>query len=399
MKIALFSPLNPIKTGISDYVEELLPELARHFEVDVYIDPGYQPSDRGLQDRFHIIPFNTDRFPYDRYDAVLYHMGNFYDGHRYVYEALLRYPGVVVLHDFVMQGFYAEQYDETGDYQRYAQLQEQYYGEQGREIAERIKLRGPIPIWESPEAINFPLNEEIVSYARGLIVHSDFVRQRIEALTSAPIFIIPHHGHVAKSFDNQAVRRSLEVEESQLLFCSAGYVSKNKRYHRILAALRQLEDIPFQYVIAGEDRGGLLRDSLLSEHRAFRVLGHLRLPEMESVISSSDICINLRFPTMGESSGSLIRMMGYGKPVLVTNFGSYAELPDYAVLKVDPDFDEVETIKRFVQSLALDPDFRLSVGREARAYVERECSLPRCAELYAQAIRHCCRQGLGDQGK
>jgi hypothetical protein len=152
-------------------------------------------------------------------------------------------------------------------------------------------------------------------------------------------------------------------------------------------------------VIAGEDRGELLRDSLLSEHRAFRVLGHLRLPEMESVISSSDICINLRFPTMGESSGSLIRMMGYGKPVLVTNFGSYAELPDYAVLKVDPDFDEVETIKRFVQSLAMDPDFRLSVGREARAYVERECSLPRCAELYAQAIQHCCRQGLGDQGR
>jgi glycosyltransferase involved in cell wall biosynthesis len=304
-----------------------------------------------------------------------------------------------VLHDFVMQGFYAEQYDETGDYLRYARLQEQFYGEQGRKIAERIKVRSSVPIWEAPDAIQFPLNEEIVSHARGLIVHSDFVRERIQALTSVPVFTIPHHGHVVKSFDDSAIRRNLGVEESQLLICSAGYISKNKRYDQILAALQQLEDISFQYVIAGEDRGGLLRDPLRSKDMSFRVLGHLLLPEMESILSASDICINLRFPTMGESSGSLIRMMGYGKPVLVTNFGSYAELPDYAVLKVDPDIDEVETIKRFVHSLALDPDFRISVGREARAFVERECSLPRCAELYTQAIRHCCRSTRGDPGE
>ncbi len=398
MKVALFSPLNPVKTGISDYVEELLPELARHFELEIFIDPGYQPSSRGLQDQFPIIPFHPDRFSYDGYDAVLYHMGNYYAGHRYVYEALLRFPGVVVLHDFVMQGFYAEQYDETGDYHRYARLQEQYYGEQGRIIAEKIKVRSPVPIWEAPDAVQFPLNEEIISHARGLIVHSDFVRERIQASTSSPVFTIPHHGHVVKSFDNRAIRRNLGLEESQLLICSAGYVGRNKRYDRILAALHQLEDISFHYVIAGEDRGGLLREPLRSDKSAFRVLGHLPLPEMEGIISASDICINLRYPTMGESSGALIRMMGYGKPALVTNFGSYAEFPDYAVLKVDPDIDEVEIIRRFVQSLALDSDFRLSVGREARAYVERECGLARCADLYAQAIRHCLRTE-GDPGK
>ena len=90
---------------------------------------------------------------------------------------------------------------------------------------------------------------------------------------------------------------------------------------------------------------------------------------------------------MGESSGSLLRMMGYGKPVLVTNFGSYADFPDFCVLKVYPDIDEKELIKRFVDVLVVDEDFRNSVGREASRYVREECSIDKCALEYATFIK------------
>jgi glycosyltransferase involved in cell wall biosynthesis len=156
-----------------------------------------------------------------------------------------------------------------------------------------------------------------------------------------------------------------------------------------MAALHELRGIPYRFVIAGEDRGRIL-DELPQESRVdFQVLGHQPLKEMESVMCASDICINLRYPTMGESSGVLARMMGYGKPVLVTNLGSYAEFPDYAVLKIDADLDETEMIKRFICALAQDEDFRLSVGREAGAYVERECSILKCVERYTRFIREC----------
>jgi glycosyltransferase involved in cell wall biosynthesis len=389
MKVALFSPLNPVKSGISDYTEELLPDLAKELELDLYIDQGYQPSAPGLTERYRILPFEIDRFQPEAYDAMLYHMGNFYDAHGYMYESLKRFPGIVVLHDYVMQSFYAEQHEASGDFDRYRSLLQRYYGEQGREIAERIQARSPMPIWESAEAVNFPLNEEILAHARGVIVHSRFIRDRIRHLTEAPIAVIPHHGHSLKEFDIASVRRELGIAEGEILICAAGYVSKNKRFDLILAALDVLEEIPLRFVIAGEDRGRLLTPAPPGTRIDFQITGHLPLEKMERIISASDICLNLRYPTMGESSGVQIRMMGYGKPVLVTNLGSYAEFPDYAVLKVDVDLDETEMIKRCTRALALDEDFRLSVGREARAYVERECSIPRCAELYTRFIQEC----------
>jgi hypothetical protein len=90
---------------------------------------------------------------------------------------------------------------------------------------------------------------------------------------------------------------------------------------------------------------------------------------------------------MGESSGSLIRMMGYGKPTLITDHGSYAEFPDYCAIKVSPDIDEKEMIKRSVTALALDEDFRLSLGREAQKYIDENCDIKKCAREYAGFIK------------
>jgi hypothetical protein len=36
-RIAYFSPLGPDPSGISDYSEELLPHLARHWDMDLFV--------------------------------------------------------------------------------------------------------------------------------------------------------------------------------------------------------------------------------------------------------------------------------------------------------------------------------------------------------------------------
>jgi glycosyltransferase involved in cell wall biosynthesis len=141
-------------------------------------------------------------------------------------------------------------------------------------------------------------------------------------------------------------------------------------------------------VIAGKDRGNLLKNYIEEKNLSIIVKGHLGLEELEALIDASDICINLRYPTMGESSGALLRMMGYGKPVLVTNFGSYADFPDYSVLKIDSDIDEKEHIKRFVKTLIEEEDFCRSVGEEARRYVREECSMKKCALEYVSFLKN-----------
>jgi glycosyltransferase involved in cell wall biosynthesis len=49
-----------------------------------------------------------------------------------------------------------------------------------------------------------------------------------------------------------------------------------------------------------------------------------------------DVGVQLRFPTIGECSGVVQQLMGLRKPVVVTDAGSYAELPEALALKVPP---------------------------------------------------------------
>lgn len=394
MKIAFFSPLNPVETGISDYSEEMVFDLAKHFDIDLYIDQGYVPVNKEVQSHFRIIPYNPQTFDPSDYDEILYHMGNYYEGHRYIYHALKSFPGIIVLHDYVLQGFYAERYSETGDFDEYRHLLKEYYSEAGEEIATGIVERMRIPIWESEMAFKYPLNEEIIGYAKALVVHSNFVKERIQKKTSKPIVKINLHGHVIREFDTAKIRRELGIGKEDILICSAGYVNKNKRYDVIFEALSELNNPNIKYVIAGIDRGRLLNNTLQSDFKNIIIKGHLPLKDLETLISASDICINLRYPTMGESSGSLLRMMGYGKPTVVTNFGSYADFPDYCVLKVDPDIDEKEMIKRYINTLIKDADFRFSVGREAQKYIAGECSIEKCVEEYTRFIKEVNKEAI-----
>lgn len=387
MKIALFSPLNPIKTGISDYNEEMLFELRKHLDIDLFIQQGYIPTNESVRLGFNIFPFIPEAFDPSAYDEILYHMGNNYEAHGYIYDALKAHPGVVVLHDYVLQGFHAERYDATGDFGMYLQLQKKYYGQIGESIANNIARPETLPIWESAAAVAYPLNEDILEAAKAVIVHSNFVKEKIQIGYPKPLMKINHHGHTLKTFDRNLVRGQLGVNEDNILISSIGYINKNKRFDVILSALEELDNPNITYVIAGKDRGDLLKNYLEDINLNICVKGHLDLQKLEALISASDICINLRYPTMGESSGALLRIMGYGKPALVTNFGSYADFPDYSVLKIAPDIDEKEHIKRVVQALIQEKDFCRSVGEEASRYVREECSIEKCAFEYVSFLK------------
>src|SRR5437016_1521258 len=101
MKIAFFTPLNPIQSGISDYSEELLLTLAgatiaaQPVEIDVFIDRGYKPSNQEITHRFRVLQTSALSRLSSQYDSVIYQMGNS-PAHTYIYKQMLRHPGVVV---------------------------------------------------------------------------------------------------------------------------------------------------------------------------------------------------------------------------------------------------------------------------------------------------------------
>jgi glycosyltransferase involved in cell wall biosynthesis len=386
MKIALFSPLHPLKSGISDYTEEMLPLLGKHFEIDLYVDPKHIPTNSSLRSLFGVFPFQPDSFSAAEYDAVVYHMGNYYPAHRFVYDALRKNPGIVVLHDYVLQGFYARRAEVEKNFGEYRALLKTHYGKAGEEIADSVARRVQPPIWENEEALDFPLNEEILELATGLIVHSAFVKKRLQTKTAKPIIKIPHHGHVLKTFDREAERTSWGLRPDEILVSSLGFVNRNRRYELVIAALGELADSRLSYFIAGEDRGKLLRDLIAGSNVRVSVQSFLPLEKLESLIIASDICVNLRYPTMGESSGSLLRQMGYARPTLISKCGSYAEIPDWAAVKIEPEIDEPALLKAYLSALIDDPDLRQSLGREAAFYVRTECDIEKCVQSYADFI-------------
>ena len=60
---------------------------------------------------------------------------------------------------------------------------------------------------------------------------------------------------------------------------------------------------------------GIVREAYVEEARLW------------ALMAACDVCVNLRSPTMGETSGSVIRQLSLGKPVIVSDVGWFAELP------------------------------------------------------------------------
>jgi glycosyltransferase involved in cell wall biosynthesis len=104
---------------------------------------------------------------------------------------------------------------------------------------------------------------------------------------------------------------------------------------------------------------------------------------MWSLMAACDVLVNLRYPTMGETSGSVIRALALGQPLLVSDVGWFGELPDDAVLKIPVDEHEVRVIEA---ALGVAADHGASLGSAARAYVEREHALPKVADAYVAAL-------------
>jgi SAM-dependent methyltransferase len=135
-------------------------------------------------------------------------------------------------------------------------------------------------------------------------------------------------------------------------------------------------DFPLQTIIDG-----------LGLQASVRILGFAPIQDFVGYIAACDIVLNLRYPTVGESSGTLLRSLGLGRAVIVSNIGSFTEYPDTICLKVPVDATEEDTLFEYLNLLVERPDLRQAVGESARAWVQRECNWHSVAERYARFLQ------------
>ena len=365
MRLAYFSPLPPEKTGIADYSALLLPELEKRMQVTV-ARRGRTRQPRGT-------------------DLALYHVGNNPAAHAWIVDALRKRPGVVVLHDFVLHHLVAGMTVGRRDGHGYLDLMEREHGVVGRLLAHGVLDKRIPPLWESRPA-DFPLATFVLEHATGLIVHSQYVRDRARAAGfTAPIDVIPHPAWPVPPIAPERVAGGLVVG-------CFGVVNASKRIPELLRATAEVReahpeltlflvgstspgfDLDRRLQRLGLAEQGLIREGWVDERRLW------------ALMAGCDVLVNLRSPTMGETSGSVVRGLSLGKPLVVSDVGWFSELPGDVALRVPPDEDEVATLVAALELLASREDVRETMGRAAAELARREHGVELVADRYVSAL-------------
>ena len=387
MKLAYFSPLGPQRSGISDYSEELLPHLAAGADITLFVD-GFHPVNRELTSRFEIRDYRRQRSSLrglEQFDAVVYHMGNDHRYHAGILDAMQKRSGVFVFHDFALQEFFLGLARERNDLRLYLDEVEFCHGKAAREGAAQTLARGAQPSMLA-RPIDFPLNRRIANLAEGIIVHSEWSRARFAGI--APTVPIARISMPVKFFESSP----RQAKPSKVVkIASFGLITPGKGIEqsvRALAALKQTHR--FRYSLVGEanhyfDVREMVRRYGIED--CVEITGHVTLEQFKRRMDETDIALNIRERTVGETSASLCRLMAAGVCSVVAEAGWYAELPSDSVVKVPLNSQADRLLLAYLERLIEDEPLRSAIGENARRYALAEYDVERRAADYLSFIR------------
>jgi glycosyltransferase involved in cell wall biosynthesis/predicted SAM-dependent methyltransferase len=366
IKVAFFSPLPPARSGIADYSAALLEELAKLVDVEVFASKP--PS------------FNSKDF-----DVALYQVGNNVH-HDFCYETALDHPGIVVVHEANLHHLIADITIKRGDWDAYMRAVEQEGGPEALAYARRV--RG---LEVGPDYEGLPMLRHLLARSKAAIVHSGCVESELRGAGFAgAVARIPHGAWIPDASRSDS-RDRLGLDETTPLIGIFGFLKPYKRIAESLRAFRRLVRVhpTAKMILVGEPHPELQLQSLIQSldlGSQVRILGFRPIEEFVGYLAACDIVLNLRYPTVGENSGTLMRALGLGKAVVVSEVGSFSELPETICLKAPVDASEEDHLFEYLNLLVSRPEVRKALGAKAREWVETECTWPKVARRYADFL-------------
>lgn len=359
MKIGFFSPLPPARSGVADYSATLLSALRKIAEVE------------------------TDAAGAD---ICLYHLGN-NSLHRAVYQRALERPGVVVIHDAVLHHFFLGSLTERA----YIEEFRYNYGDWSESLAADL-WRNRARSAADPAYFSYPMLKRIAQNSIGLIVHNPGAEAMVRAHSpGARIFEIPHL-HRAPELVHPA---RLAFPARAFVFGVFGHLRESKRVLPILRAFERVAaQTPAGLLLAGDFASSDLERAvrpLLRRPGIFHT-GYTPEDQFLRYASACDACISLRYPAAGETSGITIRLMGLGKPVILSSGPETSRFPAAACIRIDSGPAEEEMLEAAMLWLATHRSEAREIGRRAADYIARSHDVDRAAAAYLEALIACYHQ-------
>ncbi len=388
----MWTPLPPERSGIADYSYELLEGFSGIADVTAISrnpEKAEVPPDVAVAGP-------DDEAP--RGALNLYHMGNHAGGHSWIYRAALTTPGVVVLHDTSLLDFHIGYFGglETEEFReevRYA------HGPVWGDPHDPALLNG----WPAVEADGvqhldrmLTLERRLVSASRGVLVHDPFsaswLRDRYPGL---PVGTVPSGAPVREDTDRAGIRARLGWHDEHIVF---GIFGGFNRIKRTTVAVLAFADIRRRWpqarlLIAGHaDAPDVVAEvQHMIEERGISDSVHFSLApgkaEFEELITATDVVLNLRWPTAGETSAVMMRAFGAGKVVITSDLPQHRHFdPAFCWLVPIEPAREAETLSTLLERVVCRPEEAWEAGRKAREYVRRHASWPVVAEAYRDAL-------------
>ncbi|MBB3834818.1 glycosyltransferase involved in cell wall biosynthesis [Xanthomonas arboricola] len=322
-------------SAIARYSQAVIAELrARGHHVAVYRTEVGAESELPPRDAVGVLEPGSreERDWLAQCDLVFGNVGDYFAYHGRLIELASIRPYVAVLHDWCVLSLFLGWLQATERVNEATAVISRMYG---REAGEQYANAKPENLYESAVR-QFPLTEWVSGNTLGCVIHSRFYGDRVRAASPGPV----HKLSLAYPVE-PILRTPVHVNDGQRLAVRTfGMVNRNKRVDWVIRALAS--------------------DAVLARVADYRVLGHCPDDERERLeaicrevgfnglvlegrvtqerlregLAEADVVTCLRDPALEGASASAIEGMQSGAPVIVSNAGFYAELPDEMVLKI-----------------------------------------------------------------
>ena len=401
-RLAVWSPLPPLQSGIADYTEHLVGQLKASHDVELFVDDGYLPE-LDLLVSHPARHFRAFARLAATYDAVVYQLGASVF-HLYMEAAVRRVPGVVVLHDLVWSHLLHHARAEQGDIDRFR--------------SELLRLEGPEAVAEydaldrtDPGGWGARLREfldrhlmlgDVVSASRAQIVHfpaavEELARRYPDAKPTFVPMGVPDPGHGRPEVQGARARRRLGIDPAAFVVGVFGVVDEVKRVEVAVRALARVvathPDTLLLVVgpvldLAYRDRVLDLAERLGVSHLV-RLTGHVPAGAFADHLAAVDVVVNLRWPSKKQMSATVLRAAAAGKPVVLSDVPEWAFLPGTFCRRVPAGegANEVDALAAHLVELAGDPALRAHLSAGAHEYHRAEATPAQMAAAYLDVLQ------------
>jgi glycosyltransferase involved in cell wall biosynthesis len=381
MRLAWFSPLPPVRSGIADVNARLLPRLEHEFSIDRYDEP-----------RAHDFVWHNRRAPYD---LVVYQLGNA-SCHDFIWAYLARFPGLVVVHDPTLHHARARlllgrrRFD---DYRREFQFD---HPDANRDVVEYAVegLGGPIYYFWS-------MLRAVMKSARLVAVHNERVAADLrEEFPQTPVETI-HLGIDAtetSAASRAAVRTALGYRDDAIVFAAFGKLTSEKRIGPIVRACAMLarEGVNARLLLVGDaSEYPSINDELARAGIADRahVTGFVDEEAVAGYLAAADVCLCLRWPTARETSASWLQCLSASRPTVISDLAHTVDVPESVAIRIDL-LNEDAALQSAMHRLATDARRRADLAQAGYAYWAAHHTMEVMANDYRRIIRQAAAQPI-----